>query len=52
MSIEPNTGNWSFDSDVVVVGSGGCGLVAALAAAEGGAEALVLEKQQRPWSNK
>lgn len=51
MGIEQNTGEWSFDTDVLVVGSGGCGLSAAMAAAQGGAEVLVLEKLQRPWSN-
>lgn len=51
MGIERNTDQWSFDTDVVVVGSGGCGLTAALAAAEGGVEVFVLEKQSRPWSN-
>jgi len=51
MSIENNSEEWSFDTDVVVVGSGGCGLAAAMAAAHGGAEVLVLEKLQRPWSN-
>ncbi len=51
MGIERSTDQWSFETDVVVVGSGGCGLTAALAAAEGGVEVLVLEKQARPWSN-
>ncbi len=51
MAIEPDTGHWSFDVDVAVVGSGGCGLAAAIAAAQGGAEAIVFEKQARPWSN-
>jgi len=35
-------------SDIVVVGAGGCGLVAALAAADKGAEVLVLEKADKP----
>ena len=51
MTIDRNTDDWSFDTDVVVVGSGGCGLSAAMAAAQGGAQVLVLEKQIRPWSN-
>ncbi|MEN8196796.1 MAG: FAD-binding protein, partial [Pseudomonadota bacterium] len=32
-------------------GSGGCGLTAAVAAAQGGVEAIVFEKQERPLSN-
>lgn len=51
MNIELDTGEWSIASDVVVVGGGGCGLSAALAAAMGGAEVMVIEKQARPWSN-
>jgi fumarate reductase flavoprotein subunit len=51
MSIERDTGNWSFETDVIIVGSGGCGLTAAIAAAQGGVEVFVLEKQARPWSN-
>ena len=43
--------DWSFETDVIVVGSGGCGLTAAIAAAQGGVEVFVLEKQARPWSN-
>jgi len=51
MAIDRNTANWTFETDVAVVGSGGCGLTAAIAAAQGGAEAIVFEKQDRPWSN-
>lgn len=51
MGIRASRGRWTFDTDVAVVGSGGCGLTAAIAAAQGGAEAVVFEKQQRPWSN-
>jgi fumarate reductase flavoprotein subunit len=51
MGIVRNINNYSFDTDIVVVGSGGCGLTAAIAAAQGDAEVLVFEKQTRPWSN-
>ena len=51
MPIDRDTENWTFETDVVVVGSGGCGLTAAIAAAQSGVEAVVFEKQARPWSN-
>ncbi len=51
MSIQRDTGSWSFETDIAIVGSGGCGLTAAMAAAHGGVEAIVFEKQSRPWSN-
>ena len=38
---------WDATVDLVIVGSGGGGMVAALAAADAGASALVLEKQER-----
>ncbi len=38
---------WDSTVDVVIVGSGGGGMVAALTAADAGASALVLEKQER-----
>ncbi len=43
--------SWDETVDVVVVGAGGCGLVAAIAAAEGGATVAVLEKQERLAGN-
>ncbi|HWL98257.1 MAG TPA: FAD-dependent oxidoreductase [Nocardioidaceae bacterium] len=39
------------DVDVVVVGAGGCGLAAALAASERGASVAVLEKMDAPGGN-
>lgn len=39
------------DVDVVVVGAGGCGLTAALAAAEAGCSVAVLEKTERAGGN-
>ena len=51
MTIDRDTSRWTFETDVAVVGSGGCGLTAALAAAQDGAEVVVFEKQARPWSN-
>lgn len=38
-------------TDVVIVGAGGCGLTAALTAAENGAKVVVLEKEQQPGGN-
>ncbi|HSM57884.1 MAG TPA: FAD-dependent oxidoreductase [Candidatus Sulfomarinibacteraceae bacterium] len=51
MNIRRGIQDWSFDTGVAVVGSGGCGLSAAMAAAQQGVEVVVFEKQQRPWSN-
>lgn len=39
--------NPEFEVDVVIIGSGGCGLCAALAAQENGAQVLVLERDVR-----
>ncbi len=38
----------SLKTDIVVVGAGGCGLAAALTAAEAGARVIVFEKQKSP----
>lgn len=39
------------DVNVIVVGAGGCGLTAAIAAAEAGASVALLEKMDRPGGN-
>lgn len=39
------------DVDVIVVGAGGCGLTAAIAAAEAGASVALFEKEDRPGGN-
>ncbi len=51
VGIQRDSGQWEIETDVVVVGAGGCGLAAALASAQGGAQTVVLEKMQRPLSN-
>jgi fumarate reductase flavoprotein subunit len=51
VAIDRDTKKWTFETDIAVVGSGGCGLAAALAAAQSGVEAMIFEKQARPWSN-
>jgi 3-oxosteroid 1-dehydrogenase len=44
---------WDYEADVVVVGYGGAGAVTAIAAADAGAEVLILEKnpQNQLWCN-
>ncbi len=42
---------WDIEVDVLVIGAGGCGLMAALAAAESGAEVLVVEKEKTGGGN-
>lgn len=48
---EPSGITETIDTDVVVVGFGGAGLTAALAAAENGADVLVIEKSARIGGN-
>jgi fumarate reductase flavoprotein subunit len=45
------TDDWDSETDVLVVGAGGCGLVAALAAHAGGASVAVVEKLERLAGN-
>ncbi|MCC7426921.1 MAG: FAD-dependent oxidoreductase [Alphaproteobacteria bacterium] len=45
------TTNWDAEVDVLVVGAGGCGLVAALRAHEAGASVAVVEKLERLAGN-
>lgn len=42
---------FEFTVPVVVIGAGACGLTAALAAHDAGAEVLVLERDKRPWGS-
>ncbi|CAN5890016.1 FAD-dependent oxidoreductase [soil metagenome] len=42
---------WDQQVDVLVVGAGACGLVAAIAAHDDGAEVAILEKRDRPGGN-
>ncbi|MBI3967545.1 MAG: FAD-dependent oxidoreductase, partial [Chloroflexi bacterium] len=43
--------DWDLETDLVVVGGGGCGLLAAFAAGRRGIEVIVLEKDTRLGSN-
>ncbi len=47
----PEAVDWDVEVDVLVIGCGGCGLVAGLAAAERGARVLILEKDSRAGGN-
>jgi fumarate reductase flavoprotein subunit len=49
--IRSNIPDFEFTVPVVVVGAGACGLTAALAAADAGADVLVLERDKRPWGS-
>lgn len=41
--------DFAFAVPLIVIGAGGCGLSAALAARDGGADVLVLERDPKPW---
>lgn len=45
----PPAGGFEFTVSVLVVGAGGCGLTAALAARDAGADVLVLERDPKVW---
>ena len=48
---DPDDLNWDIEVDILIIGAGGCGLVAALAAAEMGSEVFVLEKEKAAGGN-
>lgn len=48
---DPDELSWDIEVDVLVIGAGGCGLVAALAAAERGVEVFVVEKEEAAGGN-
>jgi fumarate reductase flavoprotein subunit len=48
---DPGKLTWDIEVDVLVIGGGGCGLVAALAAAEKGAQVFLVEKDKNPGGN-
>lgn len=45
------TGGWDTETDVLIIGGGGCGFAAAVAAHEDGAQVAVLEKLERVGGN-
>ncbi len=50
MAIETKaTSSFDFVIPVLIVGAGGCGLTGALAARDAGVDALVLERDPKPW---
>ncbi len=48
MSVLPPPDRWDAEVEVLVIGAGACGLTAALAASDAGAEVLVLERDASP----
>lgn len=47
----PEEIDWDIEVDVLVIGAGGCGLVGALAAAEQGANVMIVEKEAKAGGN-
>ena len=42
---------WDMNVDVLVIGAGGCGLAAAIAAHDEGAQVAIVEKRDKPGGN-
>ncbi len=49
--MDKNENEWDMEVDVLVVGAGGCGLAAAIAAHDDGADVAIIEKMDRPGGN-
>ena len=47
----PEDLDWDIEVDVLVIGAGGCGLIAALAAAQNGVSVFVVEKEKQAGGN-
>ena len=47
----PDEAVWDIEVDILIIGAGGCGLIAALAAAQLGARVLVIEKEKAAGGN-
>jgi fumarate reductase flavoprotein subunit len=47
----PEDVSWDVEADVLIIGGGGCGLVAALAASEKGAHVFLVEKEKAAGGN-
>lgn len=43
--------DWDIETDILIIGAGGCGLAAAIAAADRGADVAIVEKLERPGGN-
>jgi len=48
---DPDRIKWDIEVDILVIGAGGCGLVAGLAAAEKGAQVFIVEKEKAAGGN-
>jgi len=46
-----DTPQWDLEVDVLVIGAGACGMAAAIAAHDAGAQVAIVEKQERPGGN-
>ncbi|MEO6986828.1 MAG: FAD-dependent oxidoreductase [Paralcaligenes sp.] len=49
--MDKNADQWDVEVDILVVGAGGCGLAAAIAAHDDGADVAIVEKMGRPGGN-
>lgn len=49
--MDVNANQWDMEVDVLVIGAGGCGLTAAIAAHDDGANVAIVEKRDQPGGN-